>query len=321
MAARNPHGMRERFDRLNAALLPQLPALVKQWLPGGRPAGTEWTALNPRRDDRRPGSFRVNVLTGRWADFATGQRGGDPVSLYAYLFTEGRQGAAARALDSDSVAVCSSEPAKVANAANLDRGEARRIALARSVFAAGGPVSGAAEAYLLGRGLRRVPAWKRLRAAVLRHPDAGKHPAIVAAVAGSSGALDGIQRTFLTSDGQKLPVRDPKLSLGRVRGGAIRLGEAAGELVLCEGLEDGLSLAQELPGASVWAALGAGMLAAMRLPPTVSRVVIAADNDAVGEQAAMRAAERFASEGRQVRIMRPDPASKDWNDQLRGIVR
>lgn len=35
----------------------------------------------------------------------------------------------------------------------------------------------------------------------------------------------------------------------------------------------------------------------------------------------IRAAEAFASEGRQVRIMRPYPAFKDWNDQLRGIAR
>lgn len=63
------------------------------------------------------------------------------------------------------------------------------------------------------------------------------------------------------------------------------------------------------------------MLAAMSLPPIVSSVIIAADNDAAGEQAAWRAAERFASEGRQVRIMRPDPTFKDWNDQLRGIAR
>ena len=35
---------------------------------------------------RRPGSFKVNVRTGRWADFATSDRGGDPIPLVAYLF-------------------------------------------------------------------------------------------------------------------------------------------------------------------------------------------------------------------------------------------
>jgi hypothetical protein len=43
-------------------------------------------ALNPKRPDRHLGSFRINLATGKWADFATGDRGGDPVSLAAYLF-------------------------------------------------------------------------------------------------------------------------------------------------------------------------------------------------------------------------------------------
>lgn len=123
-----PH---EHFERLNATLLPQLPVLVKHWLPAGRAAGTEWTALNPRRHDRRPGSFRVNLCAGRSADFPTGERGGDPVSLYAYLFTAGRQGAAARALDGGGIAVRPVGAAKVAKAANPDADEGRHLRIMR----------------------------------------------------------------------------------------------------------------------------------------------------------------------------------------------
>jgi DNA primase len=312
---------RERFDRLNSTLLPLVPVLVKDWLPTGRAVGAEWIALNPRRQDRRPGSFCVNMRSGRWADFATGDSGGDPVSLYAYLFTDGRQGAAARALEGGTHPVRPMTSAKVANAANPAADEARRITRACAIYAAADSIGGAAETYLKSRGLKRSPAWGCLRMAALRHPDAGDHPAIVAPVTGVSGALEGIQRTFLTTEGRKLPVCDPKLSLGRVRGGAIRLAEPSAELVLCEGLEDGLSLAQELPGANVWVAPGAGMLAAIGLPSIVCRVIIAADNDAAGEQAATRAAERFVSEGRHAEIMCPEAAYKDWNDQLRGVLR
>jgi hypothetical protein len=73
------------FDAINRAALPVLPALVKRWLPDGRLRGAEWMARNPTRDDRKSGSFSVNVRTGRWADFSTGDAGGDPVSLAAYL--------------------------------------------------------------------------------------------------------------------------------------------------------------------------------------------------------------------------------------------
>ena len=86
------------FAEVNAAALGHLPALVLRWLPQGRREGCEWVALNPRRHDRSPGSFRINLRTGRWADFATDDaRGGDPVSLAAYL-SGTSQGEAARSL-------------------------------------------------------------------------------------------------------------------------------------------------------------------------------------------------------------------------------
>lgn len=174
MLAHHVTGTRERFDRLNAALLPQLSALVKQWLPRGGSAGSEWTALNPHRHDRRPGSFRVNMRTGRWADFANGERGGDPVSLYAYLFTNGRQGTAAGELESGGMPVSQRCPAKVAKAANPNADEERRIARACSTYTAARPIGGAAGVYLSSRGLHPVPAWKVLRAAILPYPHAGK---------------------------------------------------------------------------------------------------------------------------------------------------
>lgn len=87
------------FDRINAAALAALPALVARWLPDGRREGGEWVARNPRRTDRRPGSFRVNITTGKWADFATGDRGGDVVSLAAYLGGIGQADAARNLAD------------------------------------------------------------------------------------------------------------------------------------------------------------------------------------------------------------------------------
>ncbi len=85
------------FDAINRAALASLPALLRRWLPDGRLVGREYTARNPRRADRRPGSFRINVRSGKWADFATGDKGGDVVSLAAYLSSTG-QAEAARAL-------------------------------------------------------------------------------------------------------------------------------------------------------------------------------------------------------------------------------
>ena len=85
------------FASVNAAALAALPDLLGRWLPDGRRQGAEWVATNPTRADRRRGSFSVNIRTGRWADFATGDRGGDVVSLAAYLHGL-RQSEAARKL-------------------------------------------------------------------------------------------------------------------------------------------------------------------------------------------------------------------------------
>lgn len=73
------------FDRVNEAALNISYGLLCQWLPNGEVRGREYIALNPLRDDRNLGSFRINLQSGKWIDFATGDRGGDIISLVAYL--------------------------------------------------------------------------------------------------------------------------------------------------------------------------------------------------------------------------------------------
>jgi hypothetical protein len=77
---------RVNFSRIASAARPNLSAIVKRWLPDGRRQGKEWVARNPTRSDKNPGSFKINLRTGRWADFATSHIGGDAISLAAYLF-------------------------------------------------------------------------------------------------------------------------------------------------------------------------------------------------------------------------------------------
>jgi hypothetical protein len=85
------------FDRINTAALSLLPTLLARLAPGGVVRGREYVVLNPRRTDHKPGSFSINLHSGRWADFSSGDAGGDPVSLVAYL-TGTDQGTAARNL-------------------------------------------------------------------------------------------------------------------------------------------------------------------------------------------------------------------------------
>lgn len=85
------------FAGINAAALPHLLAICARLAPDGRREGQEWVAKNPTRLDRRAGSFKINLRSGLWADFAIDDKGGDPVSLVAYI-AQTSQAEAARLL-------------------------------------------------------------------------------------------------------------------------------------------------------------------------------------------------------------------------------
>ena len=138
---------------------------------------------------------------------------------------------------------------------------------------------------------------------------------LVALVQNVAGEPIGIQRTYLNPAGSgKAAVAKPKLSLGSIRGGAVRVGTPDGRVAVCEGLEDGLTLAQELD-APVWVSVGTSNLPAMELPASVRSVVIGADNDSAGESAAQKAAHAFTLRGLDVRIIWPLESYKDFNSE------
>ena len=87
------------FAAINEAALLVLPRLLERWVPGGRMVGREYFVLNPTRRDRSIGSFRINITTWRWADFATGDAGGDVIALAAYLHRISQAEAAKRIAD------------------------------------------------------------------------------------------------------------------------------------------------------------------------------------------------------------------------------
>jgi hypothetical protein len=72
------------FDGINRAALALGRSFFEDLIPGGKCRSLEYIVKNPRRDDKTPGSFSVNYRSGVWKDFATGDGGGDPVSLVAY---------------------------------------------------------------------------------------------------------------------------------------------------------------------------------------------------------------------------------------------
>ena len=85
------------FKGLNDRLLTN-PVFVIEHKIGleGKVKGSEFEAYNPLRDDKKLGSFKINLLTGVWKDFSIDKGGTDLISLYAYIknTTNGRAYAA-----------------------------------------------------------------------------------------------------------------------------------------------------------------------------------------------------------------------------------
>jgi phage/plasmid primase-like uncharacterized protein len=198
--------------------------------------------------------------------------------------------------------------------------EVRRIARAQWIWdtaqdARRGPVA----AYLAGRDIT-IPSPRSLRwAPRCRHPSGVYLSAMVGRTDNVDGELIGVHRTFL--DGSRKAAIDPqKAMFGRAMGGAVRLAAAGPTLAVTEGIETGLAVAQ-VSGIPTWAALSAGGIEALVLPPVVEVVIIYADHDhhGRGERAAREAGQRWASEGKRVRLIMPKRPGSDFNDLLQEL--
>ena len=97
----------------------------------------------------------------------------------------------------------------------------------------------------------------------------------------------------------------------------MRLSEARGQLVVCEGVETGLSLSSGIldAPAHVWAALSTSGMRGLSLPPRAGQLTIASDGDKAGREASNALAERADALGWQVSLL-PAPEDLDWNDVL-----
>jgi len=173
--------------------------------------------------------------------------------------------------------------------------------------------------YLFRRaGLTSFPVCLRIAYNVRYQSDCPSfHHAMIAMVTGLDGRPSILHRTYLTGDGHKASVIEPRrLMPGTIeKGAAIRLAPAGDVLGIAEGIETALS-ASALFGVPCWAAVNAGMLAAWQPPSQVTRVIIFSDNDPnyAGQHAAYALARRLGSSGHIIEVQIPAEVGTDWND-------
>ena len=308
-----------------AALAARAEDCCRRFLPHGKKQGRYWCAGDVRGAPGRSLFVRLSPpgVPGRWQDSATGEHG-DLLDLIR-LATGARS--LREALPEARLFLAQPLPPASSRPDTYDRNEA-----ARNLWNRCQPIDGShAERYLKARGIRRCdfPAL-RFHHALPYRPDTGgwrRFPALVAAIAGDDGELQGVHRTWLDSRcAAKAPVASPRKSLGRIHGFAVRFGEpaAASTLLVGEGIETVLSLVTVLPdgalrtavpsGTFAAAALSAGGLGTFVPPLMTARLIVAQDRDEEGERAARRLQLRCTRLGIASAVLVPERG--DFNDEL-----
>ncbi|MDY7525852.1 toprim domain-containing protein [Sphingomonas sp. 10B4] len=248
-------------------------------------------------------------------------------------------GEAYRAIAGSDLPVVTDED-RAKRKAESDAIMAARVQLARDIWdQAIGAEGTPAQVYALSRGIE-TPLPNTVRFASIprwRDPETGEvgrnHPAMVCALQDMAGDLVGVQCVFLADGGKRKYAAvkadgtkaKAKLSYGAVIGSAFRASGSdrtappPEHVTLCEGPEDGLTLAQALPGRAIYVACGTALMPRLTLPESVTRITIAGDNNAAGQDAVFKCVAEFELRGLEVLQMFPSDGFKDWNDELRGI--
>lgn len=144
-----------------------------------------------------------------------------------------------------------------------------------------------------------------------------KFPAMIACMRDPEGRGVAIHRTYLTEDGDKASVSQPKkIMAGKpLNRSAVRLSPICKEIGIAEGVETALASFKRF-GIPTWAATTAVLLQDWVPPVGIKRILIAGDNDETytGQQAAYSLARRLRREGYDVVVRIPEQVGKDWAD-------
>ena len=307
-------------NQVSRRLAAQAEAVCRAYLPFGRRSGHYWIAGDVQ--GTRGKSLFVKLSgdgAGRWQDAATGEHG-DLLDLIGL-----NKGFHDFRATLEEARFFLREPQRVRKARKPCMPEPLpdTVAAAGKLHRISRPVPGTlAETYLRGRAITAKLDWPSLRfhAACTYRPDGGglrqSWPALLGIVTDVDGNLTGLQRTWLARDGSdKAPLPDPRRAMGRLLGNAVRFGKPKDIMAAGEGIETVLSLLSLFPALPIAAGLSASHLAAIQFPPGLCRLYVLRDNDAAGDFAEDRLAERCREAGIDCRVLKP--AAKDLNADLR----
>lgn len=305
----------------------QAEPVCRHYLSNGYRSGNYWlvgdvhNAAGRSLYVRLKGSDHGPGAAGKWTDAATGEHG-DLLDIIAHV----RGLTKFRDIADEARRFLSLQRSPQLGERHRGPTRASSPEAARRLHAMSVPIMGTlAEVYLRHRGITDLAGCDALRF----HPHCYyrdrvtglrlQYPALVAAVTDNTGAVTGVQRTWLRADGlDKAPLDPPRRAMGQLLGCGVRLGWPANQpisvMAAGEGIETMLSLRMVLPTMPMVACLSAGHLGAFIPPPGLRRLYIAADTDKAGFAGAERLARRARGVGIEVIVVQPFLG--DFNDDL-----
>lgn len=350
------------ISELAALLADRIDTLVPDLLPAAVRDGHEWRIGSIYGERGRSMAIhRGGAKKGTWKDFSDASKGGDALDLIAECrFGGDKKGAVMFAkswlgldgLDPSRLkqvklqARARAKEAQVAERADLEK----KMKFAKGLWLSGNKeiIGSPIDQYLLGRGidlrkLNKLPGAIRY-SEMLKYPEqfgGGEWPAMVSAIVNFEGEHVATHRTYLQQISEtlvrKAPVQDAKLVVGPYTGGYIPISRGASNkslrdapagdrVIICEGIEDGITLSIACPEYRVLSAISVGNFKNIRLPLAITEVVLAADNDPEeitdkdgnkkphpARVALQAAIDYFIDQGKEVRVARA-PVGKDFND-------
>jgi hypothetical protein len=314
------------------ALADRTAELCSHLLPNGKKVGREWVVGSLYGEAGRSLSVHLRgPKAGVWADFATDEQG-DALDLVAAVLDLDMAEAIKWARDWLGGACCShaTDNRRGGGGTNEDTS---RLEFVRHIWGQTRPLLGTlGERYLRQARCIDLPVWPsmlRLHPRLKHGPSGNAYPAIVCAVQAADGEVCGIWRIFLDpTSANKAPIDSPRMGLGRIAGGAVRLTPIGEELVIGEGVETCLAVLCADPTRRCWAGLSASMMRRVVVPSEVRRVLLLEENDQpddhgrrVSPDAVRALAKRLLAEGHEVLIVRPPAGYNDMNDCLMSETR
>ena len=185
----------------------------------------------------------------------------------------------------------------------------------------GDPVS----KYLRNRGISILSERLRYHPSCYEPETHTNMPAMLATFMLPDGTAITIHRTFITMDGQKAKILNPKKllpSLKQMAGGAIRLFEPTeGLLGVTEGIETALAV-YESTGIPTWSLVSSTLMERFEPPKGIKHVMVFADRDAnyTGQKAAYVLANRLAVRDKITTEVYLPKDIGDFLDELNGTI-